>query len=297
MSNEHYDFQSLRLLHRGKVRDIWEAGKDHLLIFTTDRVSVFDNVLPVLIPGRGAILTEITKWWCDRTDWIIPNHISRATLSLDEVLPNAGGRPNACRACQIVRRYTPLPIEAIVRGYLYGSAWMEYSNLGTINGNPYPEGFLKAHRFNYPIFTPTTKEKEGTHDLPLTKQAFKDKVGRDVANRIEDASLSLYEVAHRHLATKGFIMADTKFEFALDEDGQLVLIDEVLTPDGSRIWDMQSYAPGKNQKSYDKQIVRDYISGYIGSRKYEEVKEIPLPQEVIDQTIQSYQKVLTALVK
>ena len=291
------DFPSLKLLHRGKVRDIWDVGSNHLLIFTTDRVSVFDNVLPALIPGRGAILTEITRWWCESTKWYIPNHISQATLSLDEVLPDANERPNACKACQIVRRYNPLPIEAIVRGYLYGSAWTEYSTQGTINGNPYPESLPKAYQFKYPIFTPSTKEMVGTHDLPLTDKEFEDKVGKEVANKIKEASIALYQIAHDYMMTKGFILADTKFEFALDEDGQLVLIDEVLTPDGSRIWDMKTYAPGKNQESYDKQIVRDYISGYIGSRKYEEVKEIPLPQEVIDQTIQSYQQVLTALVK
>lgn len=295
--NETPEFPSLKLLKRGKVRDVWEVDDQHLLIYTTDRVSVFDSILPTMIPGRGELLTTSTRYWCDKTKWIIPNHISRAKITLDQVLPNADERPNACKACQIVRKYKPLPIEAIVRGFLYGNAWVEYSEYGTMNGQPLPEGMQKAQAFRYSHFTPTTKAPSGEHDRPMSKTEFFDVLGSDIADRILNQSIFLYEFAAYHLLKKGYILADTKFEFALDEEGELVLIDEVITPDGSRIWSKEFYKPGQNQKCYDKDIVREYVSSYIAAHPNEpiDVSKILLPEEVITLTYNRYHQFVESL--
>lgn len=295
--NETPEFPSLKLLKRGKVRDVWEVDDQHLLIYTTDRVSVFDSILPTAIPGRGALLTTATRYWCDKTKWIIPNHISRAKITLDQVLPNADERTNACKACQIVRKYKPLPIEAIVRGFLYGNAWVEYSEYGTMNGSPLPEGMQKAQAFRYPHFTPTTKAPAGEHDRPMSQEEFIDVLGSDLADKIVNQSIFLYEFAAHHLLKKGYILADTKFEFALDEEGELVLIDEVITPDGSRIWSKEFYKPGQNQKCYDKEIVREYVSSYIAARPNEpiDVSKILLPEEVITLTYNRYHQFVESL--
>lgn len=295
--NETLEFPSLKLLKRGKVRDIWEVDNQHLLIYTTDRVSVFDSILPTTIPGRGELLTTATRYWCDKTKWIIPNHISRAKITLDQVLPNADERPNACKACQIVRKYEPLPVEAIVRGFLYGNAWVEYSEYGTMNGSPLPEGMQKAQAFRYSHFTPTTKAPAGEHDRPLSQEEFIDVLGSDLADKIVNQSIFLYEFAAHHLLKKGFILADTKFEFALDDEGELVLIDEVITPDGSRIWSKDLYQPGQNQLSYDKEIVREYVSSYIAAHPNEtiNVSKIPLPEEVVTLTYNRYHQFVKSL--
>lgn len=295
--NETPEFPSLKLLKRGKVRDVWEVDDQHLLIYTTDRVSVFDSILPTAIPGRGELLTTSTRYWCDKTKWIIPNHISRAKITLDQVLPNADERTNACKACQIVRKYEPLPIEAIVRGFLYGNAWVEYSEYGTMNGSPLPEGMQKAQAFRYPHFTPTTKAPAGEHDRPMSQEEFIDVLGSDLADKIVNQSIFLYEFAAHHLLKKGYILADTKFEFALDEEGELVLIDEVITPDGSRIWSKDLYQPGQNQKCYDKEIVREYVSSYIAARPNEsiDVSKILLPEDVVTLTYNRYHQFVESL--
>lgn len=296
--NETTSFPSLKLVKKGKVRDVWEIDDDHLLIYTSDRVSAFDAILPTTIPGRGEMLTATTRYWCDKTKWIMPNHISQAKITLDQVLPDAGERPNACKACQIVRKYEPLPIEAIVRGFLYGSAWIEYSEYGTMNGSPLPEGMQKAQAFRYSHFTPTTKAPYGEHDRPMTQEEFFDVLGSDIADKIVNQSVFLFEYAAAHLLKKGYILADTKFEFALDENGELVLIDEVITPDGSRIWSKEFYKPGQNQKSFDKEIIREYIASYIAARPNEvvDVSKIVLPQEVVDLTYNSYHQFVESLI-
>jgi phosphoribosylaminoimidazole-succinocarboxamide synthase len=189
-------------------------------------------------------------------------------------------------------------VEAIVRGFLYGHAWVEYSEFGTMNGNPLPEGMQKAQAFRYSHFTPTTKAPAGEHDRPMTKEEFFDLLGSELADRIVNLSIFLYEFAAAHLLKKGFILADTKFEFAIDEDdGELVLIDEVVTPDGSRIWDKSTYAPGQNQKSYDKDIVREYVSSYIAARPNEivDISKITLPKEVVDLTYNRYHEFVKTL--
>lgn len=292
------EFPSLKLFKRGKVRDVWEVDEKHLLIHTTDRVSVFDSILPTTIPGKGELLTTATRYWCNKTRWIIPNHIDRAEISLDDVLPSVDERPNAYKACQIVRKYTPLPVEAIVRGFLYGKAWLEYAEYGTMNGAPLPEGMQKAQAFRYSHFTPTTKAPAGEHDRPMSQEEFFDVLGSTVADRILNQSIFLYEFAACHLLKKGFILADTKFEFALDEETkELVLIDEVVTPDGSRIWSRDLYTPGQNQKSFDKEIIREYVMSYIASHPNEDVdiSKITLPQEVVDLSHSSYQKIIKSL--
>jgi phosphoribosylaminoimidazole-succinocarboxamide synthase len=296
---EESKFPSLKLIKRGKVRDIWEVDDNHLLIYTTDRVSVFDSILPTTIPGRGELLTVATRYWCNKTKWIISNHISQSQITLDQVLPNADERPNACKACQIVRKYKPLHIEAIVRGYLYGNAWVEYN---TMPDNHLPKNMQKAQSFRSvdcsPIFTPTTKAPAGEHDRPMSKEEFFDVLGGNIAQKIVDISIYLYEFAAYHLLKKGFILADTKFEFALDDDtGELVLIDEVITPDNSRIWSKDLYKPGQNQKSYDKDIIREYVSSYIANHPDEvvDISKISLPQEVVNLTYSRYYEFIKTL--
>lgn len=295
--SETSNFPSLKFVRKGKVRDVWEIDDRHLLIYTSDRVSAFDSILPTTIPGKGELLTSATRYWCDKTKWIMPNHISRSGLTIDQVLPNADERPNACKACQIVRKYKPLPVEAIVRGFLYGHAWSEYAEYGTMNGKSLPEGMQKAQSFRYVQFTPSTKAPYGEHDIPMTDNEFVDVVGLELADKIEQKSILLYEYAASFLLKIGFILADTKFEFALDENGELVLIDEVITPDGSRIWSKEFYTPGKNQKSFDKDIIREYIKSYIASHPNEvvDVSKIVLPQEVVDLTYQSYRQFIELL--
>jgi phosphoribosylaminoimidazole-succinocarboxamide synthase len=277
---------------------MWEVDDKHLLIYTSDRLSVFDSILPTTIPGRGELLTTATRYWCDKTKWIIPNHISRSQITLDQVLPDMEERPNACKACQIVRKYKPILVEAIVRGFLYGNAWLEYSEYGTMNGDPLPEGMQKAQAFRYSHFTPTTKAPVGEHDRPMSQKEFFDVLGSELADKILNQSIFLYEFAAHHLLKKGYILADTKFEFAVDEDdGELVLIDEVITPDGSRIWNKGTYTPGQNQKSYDKDIVREYVSSYIAARPNEtvDISKVSLPKEVVDLTYSRYHEFVETL--
>jgi len=207
-------------------------------------------------------------------------------------------RPNACKACQIVRKYKPILVEAIVRGFLYGNAWLEYSEYGTMNGDPLPEGMQKAQAFRYSHFTPTTKAPVGEHDRPMSQKEFFDVLGSELADKILNQSIFLYEFAAHHLLKKGYILADTKFEFAVDEDdGELVLIDEVITPDGSRIWNKGTYTPGQNQKSYDKDIVREYVSSYIAARPNEtvDISKVSLPKEVVDLTYSRYHEFVETL--
>ena len=295
--NETSDFPSLKLVKRGKVRDIWEIDDDHLLIYTSNRVSAFDSILPTSIPGKGEMLTTATRYWCDKTQWIIPNHINQAKVTLDQVLPDTLARPNACKACQIVRKYTPLPIEAIVRGFLYGHAWTEYNEYGTVNGEPLPKGMVKAEQFQSPRFTPSTKAPFGEHDRPMTQEEFFDVLGSNLADKIISHSIFLYDYASILLLKKGYILADTKFEFALDDNGELVLIDEVITPDGSRIWNWNLYTPGQNQKSFDKDIIREYIVSYIANHPNEDVdvSKIILPQDVVDLTYHNYRQFVELL--
>jgi phosphoribosylaminoimidazole-succinocarboxamide synthase len=279
-------------MYRGKVRDVWEIGIDHLLIYTTDRVSAFDVILPTPIPGRGEILTKFTRFWCDMTQYIVPNHIFLAQIGLDEALPDKDERPNACKACQIVRRLTPLPIEAIVRGYLFGSAWDEYRNTGTISGIKMPDGLVLADRLPEPVFTPSTKAPPGRHDVNITFEMMDEIVGAAVADKVRQVSLAIYAMANTYAEERGLIIADTKLEFGLDQTGQVILMDEVLTPDSSRYWDAATYNPGFSPPSFDKQILRDYLHTLDWDKK---APGPELSQIIVEQMQQKYANLASRL--
>ncbi|MCH9013221.1 MAG: phosphoribosylaminoimidazolesuccinocarboxamide synthase [Proteobacteria bacterium] len=279
------DLESLTLVNRGKVRDIYAVGDDHLLILTSDRLSAFDVVLPTPIPGKGAVLTAVSNFWFERTRAIIANHL--ADLTLDEVLSDAGERRQAAGRAIVVRKLQPLPAEAIVRGYLAGSGWKDYKRAGALCGIPLPEGLREADKLAEPLFTPSTKAEIGAHDENISFARMADLVGRETAEKVREASLAIYALARDHAETRGIIVADTKFEFGLDENGALVLIDEVVTPDSSRFWPMDSYAPGSSPPSFDKQFVRDYLER-IGWDKKPPAPE--LPADIVAKTAEKYRE-------
>ena len=276
---------SLELVNRGKVRDIYALDDDHLLIVTSDRLSAFDVVLPTPIPGKGAVLTALSNFWFARTGHIIANHLS--DRNLEDVLPDAGERAQAEGRSVVVRRLEPLPIEAIVRGYLAGSGWKDYGRTGAVCGIALPEGLRQADRLPEPLFTPSTKAELGAHDENISFEAAAGLIGGDLARRVRDVSLAIYGLARDHAETRGIIVADTKFEFGLDRDGSLVLIDEVATPDSSRFWPADSYAPGSSPPSFDKQFVRDYLES-IGWDKTPPAPE--LPPDIVARTSAKYRE-------
>jgi phosphoribosylaminoimidazole-succinocarboxamide synthase len=284
------DLPSLSLLHRGKVRDIYAVDSEHLLIVATDRLSAFDVVLPTPIPDKGRILTTMSNFWCARTASLVPNHLStrrlETCLSTDEVT-------QVHDRAVIVRRIPPLPLEAIVRGYLAGSGWAEYERHGTVCGIALPAGLRESERLPEPIFTPSTKAPQGEHDTNISFEAMTAVLGGDtaLAQQVRTASLQLYQQAAAYAWERGIIIADTKFEFGL-VDGTLHLIDEAFTPDSSRFWPQHSYAPGRSQPSFDKQYVRDYLT-QIGWNKRPPAPT--LPSDVVEQTTQKYREALHAL--
>jgi len=279
------DLPGLELIGRGKVRDIYAAGDDHLLIVATDRLSAFDVVLPDPIPGKGAVLTGLSHFWFSRIDGIVRNH--RATAGIEEFVADAGVRASIADQTMVVRRLEPLPIEAIVRGYLIGSGWKDYQRTGTVCGIVLPPGLKQADRLPEVIFTPSTKAEAGAHDENIDFDAAAGLVGRELAERVRDTSIRVYREAAAFAAERGIIIADTKFEFALDADGELVLIDEVLTPDSSRFWPADRYAPGTSPPSFDKQFVRDYLE----TLDWDKTPPAPaLPAEIIEQTSRKYRE-------
>ena len=284
------DLRSLQRFRQGKVRDIYAVDDAHLLIVATDRLSAFDVVLPTPIPDKGRILTAMANFWFARTAALVPNHLT--TRRLEEVLTHAEVAQVRDRAV-IVRRLTPLPIEAIVRGYISGSAWTEYQQQGTVCGIQLAAGLRDSERLPEPIFTPSTKAPEGEHDLNITFEDMVRILGgkRALAEQVRDTSLRVYRDAADYALTRGIIIADTKFEFGL-LDGQLYLIDEVLTPDSSRFWPCQGYAAGHGQPSFDKQYVRDYLTE-TGWNKRPPAPELPL--HVVQQTTGKYQEALHLL--
>ena len=290
MSTLYESTLSLPLLHRGKVRDLYDAGPEHLLVVTTDRLSAFDCVLPDPIPGKGRILNALSGFWFARTQGIIANHLSDRPLA--SVLPNARERALVADRAMVVRRLKPLPIEAIVRGYLAGSGWKEYRRTGTVCGIALPPGLREAERLPRPIFTPSTKAAVGAHDENIDYAQAETLLGAKLARAVRDASLGVYAEAAAFAATRGIIIADTKFEFAVDEHERLVLIDEVLTPDSSRFWPQASYQPGTSPQSYDKQYVRDYLETLAWDKR----PPAPhLPAEVVAQTVARYEEALRVL--
>jgi phosphoribosylaminoimidazole-succinocarboxamide synthase len=285
------DLQSLDLINRGKVRDIYAVDDDHMLIVASDRLSAFDVVLPDPIPGKGAVLTELSNFWFERTEKLIRNHLS--SLRLEEVLADADECARVAAQAVVVRRLEPLPVEAIVRGYLIGSGWKDYQASGQVSGVQLPEGLRQAERLPNTIFTPSTKADVGDHDQNIGFHDMVELVGRDVAARVREVSLQLYEQAVVHAAACGIIIADTKFEFGLDAAGEVVLIDEVLTPDSSRFWPADEYAPGSSPPSFDKQYVRDYLE----TTGWDKTPPAPsLPAHIIERTAQKYQEARDRLI-
>ena len=251
------DIQSLKLLHRGKVRDMYAIDEQHLLIVTTDRLSAFDVVLPTPVPGKGEILNQVSDFWFKKMAHLIPNQT--AELSLEQAIPDAEERERVRSRALVVKRLKPLPIEAIVRGYLIGSGWKEYQQQGSVCGIDLPQGLGLADKLPEPIFTPSTKADVGAHDENISFEKMCDVIGEDLAAQVRDISLTMYQEAAAYALERDIIIADTKFEFGLDEHGTLTLIDEVLTPDSSRFWDVKTYQPGVSPPSFDKQIVRDWL--------------------------------------
>jgi phosphoribosylaminoimidazole-succinocarboxamide synthase len=288
--------RGLPLYRRGKVRDVYKPSDRHLLIVACDRISAFDHVLPTPVPGKGRILTQMSNFWFEKTEHLIANHIVDSNPGpdwypeLDWYYDDLKGRT------VLVRNARPLTIEAIVRGYLSGSGWKEYQNLGTICGISLPEGLQESARLPEAMFTPSTKAQTG-HDENIPFDEAASILGRDLAEKVRETSLALYRFAAGHALGRGIIIADTKFEFGLlddgsVEDGELILIDEVLTPDSSRFWPADSYEPGRPQASFDKQFVRDYLESIHWN------KEAPapgLPDDVVEKTRDKYQEALERL--
>ena len=275
----------LELLAKGKVRDMYAAGPDHLLIVTSDRISAFDVVLPDPIPGKGAVLTSVSEFWFDRTENIVRNH--RSTVPLGDVIADAAERELIASRAMVVEKLSPLPIEAIVRGYLIGSGWKDYQASGSVCGIALPAGLRQADQLPEPIFTPSTKAEVGDHDENIDFERTVELIGRDMANQVRDLSLRLYREAAEYALTRGIVIADTKFEFGLDTQGNVVLIDEVLTPDSSRFWPADQYEPGTSPPSFDKQFVRDYLEGL----DWDKHPPAPaLPAEIIERTAQKYRE-------
>ncbi len=285
------DLPSLDLLHRGKVRDIYAVDDAHMLIVASDRLSAFDVVLPDPIPGKGAVLTDLSVFWFKHTRSIVANHLS--DLALEDVLPDESERQNVEGRALVVKRLKALPMEAIVRGYLIGSGWKDYQATGAVSGIALPKGLRQADRLPETIFTPSTKADVGEHDENISFSDIVKLVGDDIATRVREISIRIYEQAAAYAADRGIIIADTKFEFGLDGSGDIVLIDEVLTPDSSRFWPADQYAPGSSPPSFDKQFVRDYLETLDWDKRPPAPK---LPPEVIEKTAQKYAEARRRLV-
>lgn len=291
-SNYHTGLlSSLPLIHQGKVRDCFAIDDDHMLMVASDRLSAFDVVLPDPIPGKGEMLTRLSNFWFGLTGDIIPNHLSG--LSIHDVIDDQGLARLLQPRSMIVKRLKPLPLEAIIRGYLIGSGWKDYQESGAVCGIPLPKGLQLADRLPEVLFTPSTKAEMGQHDINVDFATVASKIGKDMAERVRQASLDVYRAASEHALARGIIIADTKFEFGLDADGGLVLMDEVLTPDSSRFWPADSYRPGISPPSYDKQFVRDYLE----TLDWDKTAPGPrLPAEVIEATGQKYREVCALLI-
>jgi len=280
----------LPLLHRGKVRDVYDAGPGHLLIVTTDRLSAFDVVLPDPIPGKGRILHGISEFWFDATAPLIRNH--RSTRRLDELALAPGELEMLAGRAAIVRRLAALPIEAVVRGYLAGSGWKDYQRTGMVCGHTLPRGLRLADALPEPIFTPATKAAAGAHDQNIGFAEVVELVGEAQARAVREAAIAIYRQASAHARARGIIIADTKFEFGLDADGALTLIDEVLTPDSSRFWPAATWRPGTSPPSFDKQYVRDYLETLDWDKR---APGPQLPPQVIERTAAKYAEALARL--
>jgi phosphoribosylaminoimidazole-succinocarboxamide synthase len=279
------ELSGLKMINRGKVRDIYEVDGDHLLIVASDRLSAFDVVLPQAIPGKGEVLTRVANFWFSRTRDIIPNHLTDRALA--EVVPDPAERARLGDRAIVVRRLSPLPVEAVVRGYLIGSGWKDYQANGSVCGIPLPPGLRMADRLPQPIFTPSTKAAVGGHDENIDFARTEELLGSQLAAQVRDTSLKIYAECAAYALERGIIIADTKFEFGLDKEGRLHLIDEILTPDSSRFWPADQYRPGTSPPSFDKQFVRDYLETLDWDKRPPGPE---LPQTVIDKTAEKYRE-------
>ncbi len=276
----------LPLLRRGKVREVYEVDRDHLLLVASDRVSAFDIVMDQAIPRKGAVLTQISAFWFEKLKDVIPSHfVTSSTSAIIERIPAlADYRDQLAGRAMLSIRTNPVPFECVIRGYITGSAWAEYRDKGTLAGEPLKEGLRESSRLDPPIFSPATKAEEG-HDINVTFRSVADALGNDVASRLQDASFKVYTAGRDHAATRGIIIADTKFEFGFDGNGVLRLIDEVLTPDSSRFWPADRYQEGTGQPSFDKQPLRDYLAGLKKAGQWNgEAPPPTLPDEIVDAT-------------
>lgn len=289
---------SLPLLARGKVRDNYAVGDDRILMVATDRISAFDVIMGEPIPGKGELLTTLSLFWFDKLG---PNGANLCPIHLTGEDPQSvvtpAEREQVRGRSMLVKRLQPIPVEAVVRGYLAGSGWKEYQQSQSVCGVPLPAGLRNASRLPAPIFTPAAKAAVGEHDENITFDEMAARIGRDLAERIRDVSIRLYQAASAYAATKGILIADTKFEFGLDADGTLTLMDEVLTPDSSRYWPAESYAEGINPPSFDKQYLRDWLeTARVDGRPWNKTPPAPrLPKDVIEQTAARYREALTRL--
>jgi phosphoribosylaminoimidazole-succinocarboxamide synthase len=285
---------SLPLLARGKVRDNYAVGDDRILMVATDRLSAFDVILGEPIPGKGALLTQMALFWFGKLEGIVPNHLTgqspESVVQPDEV-------PQVRERAMLVKRLKPLPIEAVVRGYLAGSGWKEYQESQSVCGVELPAGLKNASRLPEPIFTPATKAEAGEHDENISFKVASAMIGDELANRVRNVSIALYKRAAEYALTKGIIIADTKFEFGLDAQGTLTLMDEVLTPDSSRYWPVEGYAEGQNPPSFDKQFVRDWLESVrINGQPWNKKAPAPaMPVEVGERTAAKYREAFERL--
>ncbi|MFT5044775.1 MAG: phosphoribosylaminoimidazole-succinocarboxamide synthase [Porticoccaceae bacterium] len=281
---------SLKLQYRGKVRDIYEIDDAHWLIIATDRVSAFDVILPNVIPGKGKLLTQLAHFWFDRVRPMIPNHL--ANIPLESILTDPAELAQAQDRCMIVRRLKAIPVEAVVRGYLIGSGWKDYQASGKICGHALPSGLVQAEKLPKVIFTPATKAAVGDHDENISFEVMADTIGASLADDIRRVSIAIYNDAARFALDRGIIIADTKFEFGQDTAGNLVLMDEILTPDSSRFWEAATYQAGSSPASYDKQYVRDWLE----TLDWDKSPPGPnVPPDVIEGTLARYQEAVIRL--
>ena len=281
---------SLKLLARGKVRDIYEINDETLLIVTTDRLSAYDVIMPDPVPGKGEVLTQISNFWFAMMADILPNHLTG--IAVDEVIADQQLAAQLAARAIVVKKLKPLPIEAVVRGYLIGSGWRDYQETGSLCGITLPPGLRQAEKLPETLFTPATKAESGEHDENISFAKVQTLLGTELAAQVRDATIAIYERAVRHAAERGIIIADTKFEFGLDAEGRLHIIDEMLTPDSSRFWPVSSYQVGSSPPSFDKQFVRDYLD----TLDWNHTAPGPnLPQEIVQRTADKYREALRLL--
>ena len=278
------NIKGAKLLNRGKVRDIYEIDDKHLMLVVTDRVSAFDVVLDKPIPDKGAVLTQISNFWFEKFKDLVPNHISGKTPA--DFITDEDSLKQLDKRAVVVKKAEPLPIECIVRGYIVGSGWKEYQKQGTVCEIKLPEGLKQAEKLPEPLYTPSTKAEQGLHDENISPDRAREIVGKEIADKVEELSLKIYKAGAEHAASQGIILADTKFEFGM-LDGELVLIDEVLTPDSSRFWPADEYKTGSNPPSFDKQCVRDWLE----STGWDKNPPAPsMPDDIVEKSAAKYRE-------